>query len=227
MHASLGLAVVSAVALAACGAPPPSPSALLAQAKQVIDSASAAHFQLTSTGVRAGGNTITGGAGDIKRPNSFDGTLNVTVGGFSVSVQVISTGGTFYLKDPLSGTFSITNPAAYGFGDPSQLLDPQHGLSSLLLLCTSTGLGDDDRYNGEQLHEVTCMLPGHAVAALLTSADPSKSVSATFGIDPSSNQTRRVVLTGPFFNATANSTLTLIVDNYGENVTITPPPVGS
>jgi hypothetical protein len=219
-----GLAAAAAVAVAACGSPPPSPSSLLTEAKQVIDGTSAAHFKLTSTGAAGGGTMITGGEGDIKRPNNFDGTLNVTASGFSVSVQVVSTGGRFYLKDPLSGQFSVTDPAAYGFGDPSQLLDPQRGLSGLLLLCTSTALGNDDRFNGEQLREVTCMIPGRSVAALLTSADPSKAVSATFGIEPSSNQLRRVVLTGPFYSAGVSSTFTLIVDRYGENITITPPP---
>jgi lipoprotein LprG len=82
----------------------------------------------------------------------------------------------------------------------------------------------DDRYNGEALHEIGCMLPGKAVAALLTSADPSKDVAATFGIDTTTNQLRRVVLIGPFVTVAKDSTYTLILANYGENVSITPPP---
>jgi hypothetical protein len=62
------------------------------------------------------------------------------------------------------------------------------------------------------------------VAALLTSADPSKSVAATFGIDTSNNQLRRVVLTGPFISKGTDTTYTLVLTNYGENVSVTPPP---
>ncbi len=103
------------------------------------------------------------------------------------------------------------------------LLDTRTGLSSLLLLCDAPSLADGDRYNGELLDEVRCSLPGKQVAALLTSADPTRRVSATFGIVPDTMQLRRVVLTGPFFSTTQNSTFTVVLDSYGENVTVTPP----
>jgi lipoprotein LprG len=213
--------------LAACGGPPLNPATLLRQAKHAIDSAPSAHFELTSSGATGSGTALVGGEGDVKRPDSFQGTLQVSAAGFDVDVQVVSVGGTFYARDPLTGRFGTANPASYGFGDPAQLLSPETGLSSLLLLCQSAATRDDDRYNGEQLHEVACSLPGHPVAALLTSADPSQPVSATFGIDASNGQLRRVVLTGPFYSANTLSTYILVVANYGENVTVTPPATAS
>ena len=67
--------------------------------------------------------------------------------------------------------------------------------------------------------------PGRPSLQLLTSADPSKTVAATFGIDTSTNQLRRVVLTGPFVSAAnTNTSYTLVLTNYGENVSVTPPP---
>ena len=226
-HPLLAALAPVAVTLAACGGSPPNPSTLLTQAKHSIDAAAAAHFTLTSSGASGAGTTILGGSGDVKRPNSFEGTLTVNAAGFTVDVQVVSTGGTFYARDPLTGRFGVTDPASYGFGDPAKLLDPQTGLSSLALLCQQATILADDRDNGEQLHEVSCTLPGHPVAALLTSADPSKPVAATIGVDAATGQLRRVVLTGPFFSATQASTFTLVVDKYDENVSITPPPTGS
>jgi len=213
--------------LAACGGSPPDPAALLRQAKQAVDGASAAHFQLTSTGAVGSGTVLIGGEGDIKRPDGFQGTLRVSAAGFDVDVPVASVGGTFYARDPLTGRWTKTSPAAYGFGDPAQLMSPQHGLSSLLPLCMSPTLKGDDLYSGDLLHEVGCALPGHAVAALLTSADASQPVDATFGIDGSTGQLRRVVLSGPFYSTTSSSTFTLVVVKYGENVSITPPPASS
>ena len=214
-------------ALASCGGEPPNPATLLSQAKKAFDSAPSAHFQLNSSGTLGNGTAIVGGEGDVKRPDSFQGTMHVNAAGFDVDVQVVSVGNAFYARDPLTGRFGKTNPAAYGFGNPAQLLSPQHGLSSLIPLCQAPTLRSDDRYNGEQLHEVGCSLPGQAVAALLTSAAPSQPVAATFGVDTSNGQLRRVVLTGPFYSATTSSTYTLVVANYGENVSITPPPTGS
>jgi lipoprotein LprG len=189
----------------------------------LVDAAHSVHFQLTSSGAQGSGPVITGGSGDLVRPDSFRGLLNVTLSGFAVDVNVVSTGGSFLVKLPTDTSYLSANPADYGFADPAQLLDPQHGVSGLLLLCQSTALSSDDRYNGEELHEVGCMLPGNAVATLLTSADPSQSVAATFGVT-TANELRKVVLNGPFYSASKHSTFTLVIDKYGENVSITAPP---
>jgi hypothetical protein len=218
----LGTTAALAV-LAGCGTAPVDPAQLLRDAKQSIDSASAVHFTLTSQNVTGAGPLITGGDGDARRPNSFAGSLSVIAAGFSLNVGVVSTGGVFYAKTPLSSGYARTNPATYGFGDPAQLLDPNHGLSSLLAVCTGPTNRDADRLNGEQLDEVGCSLPGPRVAALLTSADPAKPVQATIGVDASTHQLRRVALVGPFFDKSQPSTFTVVLDRYGENVTITPP----
>jgi LppX_LprAFG lipoprotein len=218
----LGTTAALAV-LAGCGAAPVDPAQLLRDAKQSIDSASAVHFTLTSQNVSGAGPLITGGDGDARRPNSFAGSLSVIAAGFSLNVGVVSTGGVFYAKTPLSTGYAKTDPSTYGFGDPAQLLDPNHGLSSLLTVCTGAANRGADRLNGEQLAEVGCSLPGARVAALLTSADPAQPVQATIGVDSTTHQLRRIALVGPFFDKSHPSTFTLVLDKYGENVTITPP----
>jgi hypothetical protein len=49
-------------------------------------------------------------------------------------------------------------------------------------------------------------------------------VQATIGVNPTTHELRRVALVGPFFDKTRPSTFTVVLDKYGENVTITPPP---
>jgi lipoprotein LprG len=215
--------------LSACGSASGSQSLdaakLLKTAKGVLDSTSSFHFVLTSADVTGSGAELTGGSGDMKRPDSMSGTLQVSIYGLAVSVPVVSVGGVFSVKLPTGGGFTAANPIDYGFADPATLIDPTTGLSSLLLLCQSPQVESDDRYNGEALHEIECELPGSAVAAVLTSADASKTVAATFGIDTSTSQLRRVVLTGPFVSASNDDTsYTLVLTNYGENVSVTPPP---
>ncbi len=48
-------------------------------------------------------------------------------------------------------------------------------------------------------------------------------MQATIGLDAASHQLRRVALVGPFFDKAHASTFTVVLDKYGENVTITPP----
>lgn len=209
--------------LCACGSPPADPAQVLRDAKQSIDSTPGLHFTLTSANVTGTGPLLTGGEGDARRPDSFAGSLSVVDSGFTVTVNVVSTGGVFYAQTPLSTGYSKTDPSAYGFGDPAQLLDPSHGLSSLLAACTGATLHDADRLSGEQLDEVGCAIPGALVAKLLTSADASQPVQATIGVDVSTHQPRRVTLVGPFFSKTHPSTFTVVLDKFGENVSITPP----
>ena len=218
------VATASLLMLSGCGTPSVDAASLLKQAKTVLDATSSFHFTLSSSNVRGSGPLLVGGSGDMKRPASMHATLQVSLSGFSIGVPVVSVGGVFFVMLPTSPGFTQANPSDYGFADPAKLIDPNNGLSSLLLDCQSPQVESDDRYNGEALHEVGCTLPGADVAALLTSADKSKPVAATFGIDTSTSQLRRVVLTGPFVSAGTNSTYTLILANYGENVTVTPPP---
>lgn len=209
--------------LSGCGTPSINATDQLRTTKAVLDSTQSFHFTLSSADVSGSGPLLLGGRGDMRRPSSMSGTLQVSIYGLAIGVAVVSVGGTFSVKLPTSPGFTTANPGDYGFADPAKLIDPNHGLSSLLVSCTSSQVESDDRYNGEALHEIGCTLPGRDVAALLTSADPSKGVAATFGIDTTTNQLRRVVLIGPFVTVGKNSTYTLILANYGENVSITPP----
>jgi hypothetical protein len=217
------VATTSVLLLCGCGTPSINATDQLRTTKSVLDSTPSFHFTLSSADVSGSGPLLTGGQGDMRRPASMSGTLQVSIYGLAIGVAVVSVGGTFSARLPTSSGFAAANPADYGFADPAKLIDPTHGLSSLLLSCTSTQVESDDRYNGLALHEIGCTLPGKDVAALLTSADPSKDVAATFGIDTANNQLRRVVLIGPFVTVGKNSTYTLILANYGENVSITPP----
>ncbi|MFN2452103.1 MAG: LppX_LprAFG lipoprotein [Candidatus Dormibacteria bacterium] len=221
----LGTAMALFGALAGCGGsgPPPDPHTLLAQAKQRVDGTAALHFRLTSTDAAGSGPLITGGDGDARRPDGFTGTLQVSLDGFPTTVRIVSLGGHFFARLPFTTSFRETDPAKYGFGDPAVFLDPVHGFSALLGNAQHPAGRGRDRLSGEELDEVGCTLPGPEVAALLTSADPAQDVRATFGIT-ADHAVRRVVLTGPFFDARRLSTYTLILDKYGENIAVTPPP---
>jgi len=220
-------AALGCLVLGACGSSrtyESDPRTLLAEAKKVVDSAKAVHFTITSANVPASGTVITGGQGDAKRPDGFSGSLSVVVGGLPLNIAILSAGGTFYVKLPFTSTYNPTDPSKYGFADPAGLINPDHGLSTLLVSAKSAKLGDRDRISGEEVYEIEVALPGDRVKALLTSADPSQDVKGTIAIDVDNHQVRRVVLTGPFFDAHRYSTYTLVLDNYGENVTITAPP---
>jgi lipoprotein LprG len=221
---ALLLAGLTACSGGGSGSSGESAAQLLARARTTLDATPTAHFQLSSTGAPTSGTLLTGGEGDIQRPASFQGTLKVQVAGTAVDVKVVSVDHKVYAQLPLTSGYSVVDPASFGVGDPGALLDPKTGISQLLTAATNPQLGEQKRINGEVVREVTGDLPGTLVQQLLTSKDPAKPVHARFSVVTGSGQLRQVVLTGPFFSATADGTYTLQLSKYGASVSITAPP---
>jgi hypothetical protein len=226
----LALTVFTLPVLAACSGgsekQEESASDLLARAKTTLDEASSAHFVLDSEGAPESGTLLVGGEGDIARPASFDGALNVRALGSTLDLQVISVDGTVYAQLPFASGFSVVDPAQFGIGDPGALLDPDTGISQLFTEATNAELGEESRVDGEVVREVTADLPGDLVKELLASADPSQAVQARFSIAGETGELRRAELTGPFFTAEDDATYTLELSEFGADVEITAPPTG-
>ena len=217
-----------AVALAGCGGGEPAESAgdLLSRAKTTLDETSSLHFVLTSEGAPTTGTALTGGEGDVARPSSFEGTLQVLAAGSSLDLAVVSVEGTVYAQLPFTSGFSEVDPAQFGFGDPGALLDPETGISQLLAGADSAQLGEERRVDGEVVREVTAQLPGELVEQVLTSEDPSQPVDARFSVATGSGELRRAELTGPFYASGTDATFTIELSDFGADVEITAPPVG-
>ncbi len=224
--AVLGAALV--VVVAGCGGNEPAESAtdLLARAKTTLDATESVHFVLTSEGAPTTGTALTGGEGDVLRPSSFEGTLQVLAAGSSLDLAVVSVDGTVYAQLPFTSGYSVVDPAQFGFGDPGALLDPDTGISQLLAGAGSAELGEERRLDGEVVREVTAEVPGDLVEQVLTSADPSRPVQARFSVATDSGELRRAELTGPFHAAGQDATFTLELSGFGDDVEITAPPVG-
>ncbi len=217
------------LALTGCGSSTVNVQTLLQDAKHSVDAAQSVHFVVTSQNASSTNTYLKSGEGSARRPDGFTGSLDVQLAGsgFVVTVKIASIGGKFYVQQPFSTTWEVTDPTKYGFGDPAKLIDPYNGLSTLIVAAKNPTLGDRDRLNGELLEEVHCTVSGADVARLLTSADPSRDDQAVIGIDADTHELRRVVITGPFFATGKDATYTLTLDNYGANVSITAPPVAS
>jgi lipoprotein LprG len=210
----------------ACGghAAPPKANAeaLLHQAKATVDAAQSAHFVLTSQGAGGGGTNITGGEGDLARPDQLQGTFTVSLHGLSANVKVVSKGGVFVAQLPFQSKYTRTNPTSFGLTDPAQLLNPDHGLSNLLTAGTNAKVTGQERVAGELLYEVTSTVPGSAIP-VLPDDNPAKPVTMVTAINPTNHEVRQIALTGPF-TGTSDSTFAVTLTKYNEPVTITLPP---
>jgi hypothetical protein len=222
----LALAAVTVLTpLAGCsGGADESPTELLAQAKKTLDETSSVHFTLETADPPDAATGLVGGEGDLLRPSSFGGTLQVLVAGNTVDVDVVSVDGTVYAQLPFTSGFSVVDPGDFGVGDPAALLDTEAGISQFLEFVEDPQLGEERRVDGEVVREVTGEIPGHRVEQLLTSQDPEQPVQVTFAIAAEGSQLRRAELTGPFFTAEDDATYVVELTDYGADVEITAPP---
>jgi lipoprotein LprG len=225
----LALALLAVPALTACGgeeAETDSAADLLAHAKHTLDETESLHFVLDSEGAPQTGTALVGGEGDIARPASFEGTLQVLALGSTLDLDVVSVDGTVWAQLPFTSEMTEIDPAEFGFGDPGALIDPDTGISQLLAKAESAELGEERRVDGEVVREVTAELPGQLVEQLLTSEDPTRPVQARFSIAEESGELLRAELTGPFFAAEDDATYTLELSDFGADVEITAPTSG-
>ena len=212
------------VALPGCsGGSDESPTDLLTRAKTTLDEAESVHFTL-DVADDPSGDGLVGGEGDLLRPESFEGTLQVRLAGAALDVDVVSVAGTVYAKLPFTPGFAEVDPADYGIGDPAALLDPDTGISQFLEKVEKPQLGDERRVDGEVVQEVTGSIPGDLVEQLLTSKDPAQPVDVTFAVTSEGSQLRRAELTGPFFTAEDDATYVVALTDYGADVEISAPP---
>jgi lipoprotein LprG len=220
--------VIAVPMVAGCGGGEPEETAdqLLARARTTLDEADSLHFVLTSEGAPTTGTALVGGEGDVARPASFEGTLQVLAAGGALDLAVVSVDGTVYAQLPFTTGYSVVDPAQFGFGDPGTLLDPETGISQLLADADSAELGEERRVDGEVVREVTAELPGERVEQVLTSEDPSQPVQARFSVATDSGELRRAELTGPFHTAGQDATFTIELSDFGADVEITAPPLG-
>lgn len=223
--------VLGLVAAAGCSTEPsdagqPSPAQRLAAARAALDDTPAVTVELTGEDLPTTGTVLVGASGTAAHPSSFEGEVRVSRDGLAATVPLVSVDGSVWAQLPFSTGFTAVDPAALGVGDPGALIDPEGGVSALLVADPQpTELGQV-RLGQEVLREYEAQLPGDLVGALLTIADPDATVSARFGLAPGSDELRRAVLTGPFYAGAADQTYTLVVDGYGTAAQIRAPSAG-
>jgi len=216
-------AALAAVGAGCTGGDDVTPEERLRTAKQTFDSASSVHVSLSSTKLPETPSGVLGGEGTLARPSKFKGQLQVATRGLTVTVEVISVGGQVWAQLPLTQRFTEIDPTDFGVRDPAALLDPESGVARLLTAGQNPQRQERARLGREVLDEIAVTLPTETVKGVLPT-DAAGDVDVVFGISEETGQLRRAVLTGPFYDPATESVLTIVVDRYGEQVDITPPP---
>lgn len=198
------------------------PAQRLAAAKTAVDAATSVHLGLTSSGVPDDASGIVSADGSGQHPPAFRGTFKVRLRGVEADAEVIAVDGEVYAKLPLIPGMNKIDPKSLGVPDPAMLFSPEQGLTTLLTKTTDPVAGEPVRAGKEVLSTISGRVPGAAVADLFGIGDRNGSFETTYGLTDA-QQLRQVTIKGPFFGASTSSTYVLVLDRYGEPVTIEKP----
>ena len=223
----LALAVSLGFALQACSGDDKTsgktPQQVVAGAQKQLDETKGVNLRLTTDNLPDGVTGVETAEGVGVHPAAFDGKLDVSLGGTSVSVPVIAVDGKVYAKIPLTLGWSDIDPGEYGAPDPAALFTPGQGFSAVLAETDGLKKGDSER-GGEGNKDVLTTYTGQVSADTMRKVIPSASgdFKVAYAIDDQ-GRLRRADLTGVFYPSSASMTYTVTFDDYGTSKDISAP----
>ena len=200
------------------------PAEVMAGAKGALDETSGVELSLSTQDERPDGDFLKSAEGVITDAPAFQGIAGGRFLGFNAEdVEVRSVDGDFYINAPILG-WDTYDPAELCAPDPATLLDPDLGVSNVLVTATELVAEDQRRAaddNSVIVTPYTATVPGAAVKTLLPCA-PGDSFDAVFAIDDE-GRLRSADLTGEFFAGGKEVTYTIAISAYGVAQEITAP----
>lgn len=198
------------------------PQAVMQTAKEKFDAASSVHLAMATKSVPTEGDAVLGANGTLTDQPAFKGDVKVLFSGFNTEIPVIAVDGTVYAKIPLTPGFAAIDPAEYGAPDPSEFVDPETGISGLLLEIEDLEKSGEKRVGKQVITTYTGTLSGDLIAPIIPSADESATYQVVVGIDED-GRIATLKVTGDFFAGSGDVTYDLVFTDYDEAVTVTAP----
>lgn len=204
-----------------------SPDEVMELAKTELDETEGVTLKLSADALPEGVSGLVSAEGTATHAPAFDGTIVVIFGGMNAEVPVRAVDGKVYAQVPLTTGWSEVDPADYQAPDPAELIDPDQGVSNLLVSTEDLQKGDSVRGgqdNADILTTYSGTVPGEVMKGLLPSADGDE-----FDVDyeiSDDGQLRGATLTGVFYPDSEEMTYTVTLDDYGQGADVSAPDLG-
>jgi len=216
----LALAVVAACAPAQREL---SPKEVLDRAADELDKATSAHFMLEQQNGSiqlASGVQVGNAEGDVLRPDKLRMKFTLRLAGFNAESQLIAIGDNVYLTNPLNNQWQKA-PASTG---APQVLDKDHGVSSLLRQVSNPQSVGTETIDGVQTQHIKGSVPADAFGAMTGAQVSGDSVPGDVWVGTADFLPRQVRLEGAIGPADTSSTVrNLKLSNYNQDIAIDAP----
>jgi hypothetical protein len=204
--------------------PRPTAQQLLAAVRKNFSSIRAFHVVMrvqnagTATGSRF---QIRNADGDVIMPDKIKAQATVILSGQAVTVNLISIGDMQFITDPVTGQWRVIKGAL----NPSTLTNPNTGIIAVVSQLQNVSAPTSDSVNGTPCWRITGKLDAKALAFITGGGVPVGMILQTSEcIGKADSLLYQVIVTGQAaLGYTPQTTLTFLLSNYNEHVTIAAP----
>jgi LppX_LprAFG lipoprotein len=204
--------------------PRPTAQQLLAAVRKNFSSVSAFHvvMRVQNAGAATGSQfQIRSADGDVIMPDRIKAQATIILSGQPVTVNLISIGDMQFITDPVTGQWRVIRGAL----DPRTLTNPRTGIISVVSQLKNVSAPTEDTINGIPCWRITGKLDATALAFITGGGVPAGTILQTSEcIGKADSLLYQVIVTGEAaIGYTPQTTLTFLLSNYDEHVTIAAP----
>jgi lipoprotein LprG len=219
------LAMAVALGAVACGGDEelPPPGRLLRDAATTMAGVTTVSFGIEVTGP-AGSLGLRRAEGVLTRSGDAEGTLLLDFSGQLIEYEVVSSGGTIYLKGPTGGFQPVPSILAGVVYDPSTLLDPDEGVSELIRRLTDAETEAAESVEGTDAYRVRATLQREVLANVLPVDFEAEDIEVTLWVGRDRAFVLRVAATERIRGEEQDTTVRVTMGDFNAPVEISPPP---
>jgi lipoprotein LprG len=205
------------------GTTPPA-SSVLPAAIQAFDSLQTFHFTLThenGTTPIPNGLQLVSADGDVVVPDRMHAAIEAKVGNQTVKVGVIGVGNEGWMTNPFNRQWQPL-PSGTTIKD---IFDPTQGIKAIVGSLQNAQVVGQEKVGGVQTWRVKGTIQSDVLASAVPVSRPGFTVGIEAWIGVDDSLIRQVYLEGPIMPGEADNIIRkLTLSDFGEQITITPPP---
>jgi hypothetical protein len=221
------LAVLMLALVAACSGPQPAVDA----ARTLRDAGAAmaklktvtASLKFTQGAITFQGFTLVSARTSVRLPSDSDTIYTVKQQDFTISLEVVISGGHVYLHIPFSTFQELTGNQATAIPDLAKLFDPTGGLPAVIPSGRNAKSAGADKVGDVSVDKIAAIYSGAQVSGMLPQLSSSVDVNAELWVGASDHLIRKAVLNGAFGDSGKQSSVEVNISGFNSAVNISPP----
>ena len=182
-----------------------------------------ATLKFTKGAITFQGFTLVGAKTSVLLPADSDTIYTVKQQDFTISLEVVISGGHVYLHIPFSTFQELTGKEAAAIPDLAKLFDPAAGLPAMIPAGRNLKSAGADKVGDVDVEKIDATYTGAQVSAMLPQLSSNVDVNAELWVGTSDHLIRKAVLDGAFGDAGKQSSVEVNISGFNAPVNITPP----